>query len=121
MDLLLLGLKGVLDPAEVLDFPRRNPLYKDGPLFNESAYLRGKDSLYGKGYTYGQRLTDALRPEERREEAVLQRLRRRGFDLVLLASAHVTDKGGAALPSGFWEAICDLYDPSEVPATNPYQ
>jgi len=112
VDLLLLGLKAVLDPAAVLDFPRRNPLYREVPQhFNESAELAGKQRLYGKGYTYGLSAVDALTSDERSAAGVEQRLRARGFDLVVLGSGHITNPA-AVLP--LWDLVCEIYDPSEV-------
>ena len=89
VELLLLGLKNIMDPAHVLDFPRRNCIYRDTGQFNRSAYLEGKQHLYGGGFTFGYRLEDVLTDSDRAEAAVLQRLKRKEFDLIVVPSAHI--------------------------------
>ena len=88
VELLLLGLKRIMDPAHVLDFPRRNSIYRDPDLFNRSAYLDGKLKLYGKGFTFAYRLEDVLM-DDRAEADVLQRLKRKEFDLIIVPSVHI--------------------------------
>lgn len=110
-DLLLHGLKRLLGDAAVLDFPRRDCLYKDAELLNATDYLRAKKKLYGNGFSWGLTL-DAFEGSAARDaEAVAKGLAARSFDLVILGSGH---RDGWAAKLHFWDLVCKHYNPLEV-------
>lgn len=117
-DFLLHGLKTLLGEQRVVDFPKREGLYKAHTHLNETRYYRRRKRLYGMGYTWGLRFDDFEVANStggvgsRRD---LERLQRRvanhDFDLVILGSGH---RDGWASKLHLWDLVCRHYKPYEV-------
>jgi hypothetical protein len=110
-DLLLHGLKTLLGENAVLDFPRRDALYKSTDEFNTTDYLRRRKGLYGNGFSWGLTL-DSFASSSDRDHAVIRgNLESRAYDLVILGSGH---RDGWAAKLHFWDLVCKHYNPLEV-------
>jgi hypothetical protein len=59
-DFLLHGLKALFGGQAVVDFPRRDGLYKTSEEFNKSDYLQRRKQLYGGGFSWGLKIDDLL-------------------------------------------------------------
>ena len=57
-DFLLHGLRALYGGNTVVDFPRRDGLYKTTAEFNKSDYLLRRAQLYGGGFSWGLKIDD---------------------------------------------------------------
>lgn len=114
-DFLLLGLYEWLgyQSGRVVDFPRRDCLYKSYEQFGSSQYRESRKKLYGYGFVFGHKIDVYVESAriDRQGPALRQRLRNHDFDLVILGSGH---RDGWASTLHLWEAVCLHYDRREV-------
>jgi hypothetical protein len=113
VDTLLHGLKELLGHSNVVDFPRRQLLYKTSNEFDHANYLKRRSALYGYGFSLGLSLEEQLNPPPIQDEGTVRRLLKEGyFDLVILGSGH---RGDARLKGlDLWRDVCKYYNPSKV-------
>ncbi len=110
-DQLLHGLKKLLGEAAVVDFPRRDCLYKPAVDLNTTDYLRHKKKLYGNGFSWGLTLDAFLGTSERDMNVIRDNVVNRRYDMVILGSGH---RDGWAAKLHFWDLVCKHYNPLEV-------
>jgi hypothetical protein len=114
-DFLLLGFYEWLgyESGRVIDFPRRDCLYKSFDQFGSQQYKESRKMLYGAGFIFGHRIdVYAESANINRDGQVLRkRLENREFDMVILGSGH---RDGWASALHLWETVCMYYDRREV-------
>lgn len=115
-DFLLLGLHELLGSTEigkVVDFPRRDCLYKSYDQFGTEQLKQSKKKLYGSGFVFGHRIDAYIEPMsiKRDVNTLRKKLENHEFDIVILGSGH---RDGWASTLHLWDMVCLKYDRREV-------
>lgn len=110
-DFLLHGFKQLFGAAVVVDFPRRDGIYKTSYEFNETEYYKTREQLYGLGFSWGLKLDDFANTKERDNAVITDNIINRRYDAIILGSGH---RDGWASKLFFWDLVCKHYPPSQV-------
>ena len=109
VDLLLHGFKQLLGHRSVVDYPRRDCLYKRNDHFTAAGYFSAKTKLYGQGFGYAFKLDELSRTTERTTNQTKKNIERHRYDLVIVGSAHRNNN-----KLQHWDLICRHYNRLEV-------
>lgn len=112
-DFLLHGLKAVLGDGNVIDYPRRDGIYKTAKEYNTTDYLIARSKLYGSGFSWGLKIDELHNGLDayRNADVIKRNLMEHRYDAVILGSGH---RDGYASKLHFWDLVCKYYLPSEV-------
>lgn len=114
-DFLLLGFYEWFgyESGKVIDFPRRDCLYKDFAHFTTEQYKASRKKLYGAGFVFGHRIDvySESKSINRDGKLLRKKLENHEFDIVILGSGH---RDGWASTLHLWETVCLFYDRREV-------
>lgn len=115
VDFLLHGLIKLFGRNAVVDYPRRNVLYKTKNEFTGEQYHKRRKRMYGYGFSFGL-LLDEFEDRIAKNQTsmyymVNKMIDERSFDLIILGSGH---RDGYASKLHFWDKICNLYPPHKV-------
>ena len=109
VDSLLHGLKQLLGHRYVIDYPRRDCLYKVSEHFTVSSLLSARAKLYGQGFGYAFKLDELSSTSERTVNQTRKNIERHKYDFIILGSAH-RDKNTLQ----HWDFVCRYYHRQEV-------